>query len=373
MTSIPHPPSIHTLSSHNSNSSNNNNTLLSLSKVKRGRSNHASPASQGNKLNSNSSRSNSRWPPNSNLWSQLTLNVLLNSKPRLVNFTSLFKVSSIASMPTHAVPVSAAGTSTLGGATANAATNNTINFNALLDGGGGGESSATGGVSGIVNGDHHHHDDSGANVVTHHQEDMDNDVDDDDDEESRQLQLLSANLVGDQSLPSVSWGVGDNGGASSGSGAAGFDMAYPPQGHIFHIQLSTSAGGKNYVGGGPNGASVVVNNWTRQHGYRVITRRSKIKNDRYHLTMSCALSGNKYRPVPGPTQEQIEEARRNGQRKPYQRRIGTDKCNCPFRFVLRETAKHSSTFEVRWTMVGPGQQPANHNHGPDPKALVGDE
>lgn len=150
-------------------------------------------------------------------------------------------------------------------------------------------------------------------------------------------------------------------------------MAYPPQGHIFHIQLSTSAGGKNYVGGGPNGASVVVNNWTRQHGYRVITRRSKIKNDRYHLTMSCALSGNKYRPVPGPTQEQIEEARRNGQRKPYQRRIGTDKCNCPFRFVLRETAKHSSIFEVRWTMVGPDQQPAMHNHGPDPKAMMGDE
>lgn len=208
---------------------------------------------------------------------------------------------------------------------------------------------------------------------------MDNtDVGDDDDEESRQIQLLSADLVGTQSLQTVSWdggtGGGGGGGTSSGSaGAAGFDMAYPPQGHIFHIQLSTSAGGKNYVGGGPNGASVVVNNWTHQHGYRVITRRSKIKNDRYHLTMACALSGNKYRPVPGPTQEQIEEARRNGQRKPYQRRIGTDKCNCPFRFVLRETAKHSSIFEVRWTMVGPDQQPAMHNHGPDPKALVADE
>ncbi|KAK1773990.1 hypothetical protein QBC45DRAFT_455101 [Copromyces sp. CBS 386.78] len=257
----------------------------------------------------------------------------------------------------HAVPVSAAGTSTLGAATANSATNNTINFNALLQAGtshdvggsGGGESSGTGvgGVSGLVNGDHghHHHDDgSGGNMATHHQDDGmgDNDMDDDDDEESRQLQLLSANLAGDQSLgPSVSWDAGASSG--SGAGAAGFDMAYPPQGHIFHIQLSTSAGGKNYVGGGPNGAS---------HGYR-------IKNDRYHLTMSCALSGNKYRPVPGPTQEQIEEARRNGQRKPYQRRIGTDK------FV--------STFEVRWTMVGPDQQPAMHNHGPDPKALVGDE
>jgi len=151
------------------------------------------------------------------------------------------------------------------------------------------------------------------------------------------------------------------------------DMAYPPEGQRFAFELTVDpASGRRWIGGGSQGASAVLNAWTGPHGYRIHTRRSKVKSGRYHLTICCAWSGEKSRPRKiAPTEEDVENARQEGRRKPYERRPLADgevSHDCPFRFVMRQVEKGNKLFEVQFMKTRGVSLP--HNHGPDPNAMV---
>ncbi|KAM7184886.1 hypothetical protein V8F20_012023 [Naviculisporaceae sp. PSN 640] len=152
-------------------------------------------------------------------------------------------------------------------------------------------------------------------------------------------------------------------------------MAYPPEGLRFAFLLTIDPqSGRKWIGGGSHGASAVLNAWTGPHGYRILTRRSKIKAGRYYLTICCAWSSDKHRAKKtSPTEEELEEARADGRGKPYQRKepaagdMATTH-DCPFRFVMKQVEIDGGLFEVRW-MRNSGVS-APHNHGPDPMAMV---
>ncbi|KAK3321718.1 hypothetical protein B0H66DRAFT_601201 [Apodospora peruviana] len=158
----------------------------------------------------------------------------------------------------------------------------------------------------------------------------------------------------------------------------GLDMAYPTEGQQFVCEMHIDAKGNRIIGGGPQGASAVLNAWCKTHGYRVMTRRSKVRKGLIVLTMCCKLHERKKPlPKPPPTAEDFARARAEGRRKPHTRRQanllpdGSFAHNCPFRFTLHQVEPDSPVFEVRLMKSGGGLLP--HNHGPDPKAMLPDK
>ncbi|KAM7188628.1 hypothetical protein V8F33_010493 [Rhypophila sp. PSN 637] len=143
------------------------------------------------------------------------------------------------------------------------------------------------------------------------------------------------------------------------------DMAGPPEGLKFEFAL-TIVNGREYVAGGSQGATMVLNAWTGPHGYRVFARRSTIVEERYSLTMCCAWMLDKERP-PRVKEEPLTDGEQASEGNRRFRKRNNYKYACPFRFCMRQVDKDSGLFEVRSIRSGVA---APHNHDPDPHAMV---